>query len=171
MARKKSVRRNISSSKRNRGFGAMPLGLKLVFIILIIGLISSLSNLFSPNDNGYSFLGMYLVGYTGMSLMFIFNVLLAALLVGAMYQRERWAGLYGLYYCIFFVVNGLLGFFNLGKLVQVAYSGIPASDLLKMGSDAAMMSLSWIVSIILIVGIIINLLLAWIFYKSRKYFR
>jgi hypothetical protein len=147
---------------KQKGWSPLPLSLKVIFVILVIGVVSSLFGLISVAQAGFSFLGIYVTGIAGVA-VFGLTVIAAGLLAIAFWNRYSWAGKYGIGYFGFFIANGLLGILNIPRmlaLVGSSFQSVPGAELI--------LYVSGVTSII--VGTVVNVVFLILVYRNKSYF-
>jgi hypothetical protein len=104
--KKKNINQKISSIA---GWNPLPLSLKIFFIILSLGVISSI---FSIGKNWYFLLGFIITGFVSKIILFLLNIAAPIMLLIAMWKRYSWTKRYAFVYLGFFILNNIIGIWN-----------------------------------------------------------
>ena len=139
----------------HKGFSALPLSLKFIFIVMTLGMLSSMFYFSYISENGYPLLWFTLLGMNAIVSLIILNILLTALLLFGMWNRSPWTWEYGIIYFGFFVINGIISFITL-------LNGIDFTPSMHTGI--------WVNIFAILFGTILNLVFLVIMYKKRFYF-
>jgi hypothetical protein len=146
------------------GWKRMPTSFRILFILLIIGFISSLTSLFSIKKYGFPFLGFDIYGTTGVILSFIITTVGILLLIIAIWKRYSWGWNYSLFYIGYMVLNSLLSIISLPNKVTTMISTFPEG----ISYSANMLYFTSLIGIFISVAIYATFFI--ILQKNKKYF-
>lgn len=90
---------------KNEGFGAMPIALKILFVLLSVWAIMTLFALGSASQVGFPLLGYMITGIAGTILMVVLGVVIPLGILFCLWTRNDCALKCGVGYFIFFIVN------------------------------------------------------------------
>ena len=155
---------------KETGWNPLPTSLKVITIFLGIGILSSVYSLFSGSSFGYSLLGFYISGITGLLLIILINILGVLLFLRGIWKRNSWTWKYGISMFSFFIVNGLLSVRTIPQIIK-AINIIPSQQGIPLETVPLIEPLLTVgITIGLIVGTIINIIFLILLYKKRSYF-
>lgn len=151
------------------GWKPMPVIVKIIWIIMIVGASLSLFTLLSVYSQGTDLVGITFYGLTAVNLVFVINLLLPVLLIVGIYKRFKyiWAAV-----VVYFVLIAVDALFSIplidNKVMMLAEQ---QSDSIEEIGEEMFYTIGRAVMLIMIVmGAAFNLAIAIIFYLKRKYF-
>jgi hypothetical protein len=153
---------------RPTGWKPLPIVLKIIWILLLIGAVSSIMGVFSAPKVGFTFLGFDLYGKWAANAMFFSSILLPVLLLIAMMRRFRWTWIYGVGMYVLVIVNGLMSIKTLDKTVEIFMQLLPDFYLELVPDIYSVVYNSAIAGVIL--GALIDVFFLVMFIIKRKYF-
>ncbi|MEN9626211.1 MAG: hypothetical protein RL557_539 [archaeon] len=130
----------------------MPLSLRVIFVVLVLGVISSLWFIPSISLAGYPLVAWTLYGNAALVSFFIFNIILTIVIFVGMWNRAAWTWELGILYFAFFILTNAWTFFDIVR-----------SSLPLVGVYIYSMILNGI-------SVIINVVFLIIMYRQRFYF-
>ncbi|MEK6871303.1 MAG: hypothetical protein AABX16_00195 [Nanoarchaeota archaeon] len=138
-----------------KGFRRLPLSVKIIFVVLTLGMISSFFYINYIAQSGYPLLWITLSGTNAIIALFALNFLCTLLLLFGIWQRAAWTWEYGMLYFGFFALNGII---SAGSLFNTLYF-------------APMQNFEALVNLFAVIfGIILNSIFLIIIYRKRFYF-
>jgi len=144
-----------------KGWKPLPLSLKIIVILLILGSIASVFSIDTISKTGYSLLGFLTYGLTAVIFLILLNILCPIILLIAFWNKYYWAWKFGIVYFGFILLNGLLSLIGVSKKIELFTSQIP----IIFPSRIRIIYISAI-----FLGTLINTIFLIIIYKKRSYF-
>jgi hypothetical protein len=142
---------------------SVPLSLKLVFVIVILGLFASIYTFSLNQILGYSLFGFEFLGVKALLLSLVFDLIGSILILFVIWSSKKWGFWYGISYYSFLILNGVLAIYSFKRRMDEYGAESPISDVLK--------TLFFEFLIAGIFGIGIYILLLVLISRNRKYFR
>lgn len=153
--------------ERQTGWRPLPVVLKILLILLIIGTVVSLFGVFSAHK-GYTLLGRNIYGLWAANSMFFVNLLFPIILIVAMIRRFRWAWIFGFLLHLFGIINTLLSINVIDELVRQMMTAFPPEILDTLPDPHRLIYSSAIAGVLL--GVAIDAFFMLVFLLKRKYF-
>ena len=151
------------------GWKPMPVIIKIVWIIMIVGASLSLFTLISAYSQGTDLVGIAFYGLTAVNLVFVINLLLPVLLIVGIYKRFKfiWAAV-----VVYFVLIAVDALFSIPLIDnKVMLLAEQQSDSIEELGEEMFFTIGRAVMLFMIVmGTAFNIAIAIIFYIKRKYF-
>ena len=151
------------------GWKPMPVIIKIVWIIMIVGASLSLFTLISAYSQGTDLVGITFYGLTAVNLVFVINLLLPVLLIVGIYKRFKfiWAAV-----VVYFVLIAVDALFSIPLIDnKVMLLAEQQSDSIEELGEEMFFTIGRAVMLFMIVmGTAFNIAIAIIFYIKRKYF-
>ena len=151
------------------GWKPMPVIIKIVWIIMIVGASLSLFTLIGVYSQGTDLVGITFYGLTAVNLVFVINLLLPVLLIVGIYKRFKfiWAAV-----VVYFILIAVDALFSIplidNKVMMLAEQ---QSDSIEELGEEMFFTIGRAVMLFMIVmGTAFNIAIAIIFYIKRKYF-
>ena len=169
MASSRSKNRTTGKIVRNKseknavlkdGWKPMPLSIKVLFILYLLGIIFMLFGIGSVEKMGTSFFGANIAGIAGM-LIYVIVLLLNVLLLYAIWRRYYWGWIYGMVLFAFGLIDTIFSLIFINNAVASSIQGSPAPRML----------VTIILVTSLVIGIVLELVLMWLFYRNKDYFK
>ena len=161
---KKEVISEKVQEKRRTGWKPLPISLKVLFVILVIGFFSSIRYVSSIKISGYPLFGINILGISGMAIFILLNFAASLLFLYGMWRREKATAWYGIGYFLFFMVNGLISLTTLRARIPLIKQQFgfefPGMDEFIYNSSV----------IGILIGVVINFIFLALIYANRKYF-
>ena len=164
LALKEAVKEVRKESSRVYGFRPMPVFIKVLFIILIIGLFSSLFYISGISKAGYPVFGLNITGISALLIFIFLNFVVSIVFLIGMWKRYKWTKAFGIIYFLFFIINGLVSLTTLRQRVVLIKQQFPFD---VSGLDNIIYT-STLIGIL--IGVLINIIFLVLFYFNRKYF-
>jgi hypothetical protein len=152
--------------EKTKGFMPMPLSIKIIFVLFLIGMIFSFIALPFISTTGASFLGVTLTGALGVVVL-LFAIVLQLIFIISLWNRYPWAWKYGIAYLVYGLVNSMLSMLSLPAKIEESFAQMAYAQ----GTTEAAKSIATI-SVVggIIFGIVIYSIFAYFIYRHRKYF-
>lgn len=161
-------------AKRKSGFGPLPVSLKIIFILTILGLLLSLLSLvnFSQMPPSGVVFGMWFSQDVVILNLLIFSLALPALFAFGIFKRKEWAWKLGLLLYAIGIISSVLAFPMAEQVLRVSLEQAAASNpqLTPAVIEQAMGLQLVITQAAMIAGIILTLVFAFFVWKHRNYF-
>ena len=157
------MKKEIKENKLVLNWLSIPLSLKLVFIIVLVGLGSSTYLLSLTYNGGYSFFGFDFLGVKALLLSLVIDIFGSIAVLVSIWFAKKWGFGYTLGYFGFLILNGILSVIALKQRIDAfgdQFGGVPAVH------KALFME----VIISGIVGFSIYLLILILITRNKKYF-
>lgn len=154
--------------EHHSGWKPLPVILKVIWIILLIGVVFSVPAVFSARTSGYPIFGLNVFGYWAAVLMFLVNLLLPVWLIIAMLKRYSWTWIYAVAFYLFIIINELMGIGALDQFVQVVLSELPEMYFDMIPDIQPLVWYSALAGIIM--GALVDVFFMLMFIIKRKYF-
>lgn len=154
--------------ERKHGWKPLPVILKIIWILLLIGAFFSLFSVFTAPQSGYSLFGQTIYGLWAANSMFIVNILLPVVLLIAMFNRYRWTWIYGAVLYLLLIINESFIFKGMDATINQIMSQFPEEYFELVPNMPQIMKLSFIVGTI--IGLLIDVFFMVMFIMKRKYF-
>jgi len=153
--------------EKTKGFKPMPLSIKIIFVLFVMGLVMSFFLLPFITTTGVSFFGMVLTGAPGV-IALMFAIALQLIFIISFWNRYPWAWKYGLAFMAYSVVSSILSMLTIPSKIEESFASlayVPGTT--EAAKSIATMSATFgIVFSIVIYGIF-----AYFMYRHRAYFR
>lgn len=109
----------------NYGWRLLPFSLKILFVWLAVDVLLSLFIFAALGGSSYQLLGLSLSGAWALLATSILNIISALVFLVCLYHRYSWTWIYGIFYFLFFIINGGISLFvypniNYDVLVGIA---------------------------------------------------
>jgi hypothetical protein len=154
--------------ERSHGWKPMPVILKVIWILLLLGAVLSIVSVFTASKEGFVILGKTIYGLWAANSMFALNILAPVILVIAMYKRYRWAWIWGVMLYLFIIVNEVMMLGHVREMVEPILAEFP-DELFELVPDMyQLVYMSAMAGIVL--GLLIDLFIMIVFIVKRKYF-
>ncbi|MCX6774868.1 MAG: hypothetical protein NTY99_02135 [DPANN group archaeon] len=152
--------------EKTKGFMPMPLSMKILFVLFLIGLIMSFFLLPTILTTGVSFFGMILTGVPGI-IALLFVIALQLIFIISLWNRYPWAWKYGLAFMLYSVVNSILSMLTVPAKIEESFAQLAYIQ----GTTEAAKSVAVISAVAgTIFSIVIYSIFAYFIYRHRKYF-
>ena len=168
------------------GWQPLPSSLKVLFVVMIIGLVLNLGlprivnidgmirivytggMIGAAYKGGMILFSFMIFGYGAVILAFIINIMLTLVFLDGLWKRWSWAGKYGMGFFGFLALNSAFGFINLqGNIEKVLSRTVLQPNVSpEQMLSGALLSMQ----LLLISGIVLNLFFFYLVYRARKYF-
>jgi len=142
---------------------SLPLSLKLVFVVVLLGLFASIYTFSFNAVGGYSLFGFEFLGVNALLLSLVFDLICSILVLFVIWSAKKWGFWYGLGYYGFLILNAVLALYSFKRRMDEYGADSPISDVLK--------TLFFKFLIAGLFGIGIYILLLVLIAKNKKYFR
>jgi hypothetical protein len=107
------------------GWKPMPVILKVIWVMLLIGAIFSIFSVIGAFDAGFDLPGIHLERMMAVNVAFVMNMVLPVLLLIAMFRRHRGTVAFAVIYFLFFVVNSLFVLQQIDAKIEMVLSQMP----------------------------------------------
>jgi|WetSurMetagenome_2_1015567.scaffolds.fasta_scaffold178867_2 drug/metabolite transporter (DMT)-like permease len=154
--------------EHQHGWKPMPVLLKIIWILLLIGAFFALFSVFTAPKSGYQFFGTTVYGLWAANSMFIVNILIPVILLIAMFKRYKWTWILGMIVYAFMIINEGFTFMDIDNTVNQLMVSFPEEFMDKVPDLQQIFYLSVVAGIIL--GLLIDLFFLIVFIIKRKYF-
>jgi hypothetical protein len=153
--------------EKTKGFMPMPLSMKIIFVLFVMGLVISFFLLPFITTTGVSFFGMVLTGAPGV-IALMFAITLQLIFIISFWNRYPWAWKYGLAFMAYSVTSAVLGMLKIPSQIEESFASLAyVQGTTEAAKTIATMSATFgIVFSIVIYGIF-----AYFIYRHRAYFR
>lgn len=154
--------------ERTMGWKPLPLVLKIIWVLQLLGVTFSISAVFSAASVGFTIFGITVYGLWAANLMFLFNLVLPVVLLTAMWRRLHWTWIFGLGLYVLTLINELFIFHDFGQTVLLISEGLPESYR-SLPGFLGLVEGSLTVGVIL--GAALDIFFGVMFIVKRSYFR
>lgn len=151
-----------------KGWAPLPVMLKIIWILLLIGVVFSIPALFTASAAGYTLFGKTVYGLWAANLMFLVNLLLPIFLIIAMMKRYTWTWIYGVGLYLVMIANELLMLSTISEVVSVVLNELPEEYFDILPNIPEIVHASVVAGIIF--GALTDLFFLLVFVLTRKYF-
>ena len=97
-----------------KGWKAIPLLLKIIFILSVLWIIGSVMQLSLRYKTGLPFFGVFVHGIAASLIVFVLDILGPVLFLFALWNRKAWGVLVAVLYLGIFILNSIVAFFTVG---------------------------------------------------------
>ena len=150
---------------RKKAWKPLPIQLKVLFILIIMGVFSTLFSTGSITQIGYPLLGFYIYGIWGLILLTIINGVGSIVLLYGLWNRLGWTWKYGAAYFAFFILNSLLSLISIPKRIELLSPQFSEVAAMTTPAMYAGIAIGTIFAVVLYVIFLI------IIYKNKAYFK
>ncbi len=152
---------------KTKGFMPMPLSIKIIFVLFVMGLVLSFFMILFISTTGVSFLGMVLTGAPGI-LALSFAIALQVIFIISFWNRYPWAWKYGLAFMAYSMTSSILSMLMVPSKIEESFASLAyVQGTTEAAKSIATMSATFgIVFSIVIYGIF-----AYFMYRHRAYFK
>jgi len=154
--------------ERHTGWKPLPILLKIIWVLLLVGVVFSIPALFTAPAAGYSLFGYNVFGLWAANLMFLVNVIMPVLLIIAMMKRYSWTWIYGCGLYLFMILNELFMLKGLDQMVDLILAGLPEEYFEIVPDIRGLVYGSAIAGVI--IGVLADVFFMLMFFIKRNYF-
>jgi hypothetical protein len=154
--------------ERPTGWKSLPVILKIIWILLLLGAAFSILGVFTASKEGFMVMGRNMYGLWAANTMFAVNILAPVILLVAMIKRYFWTWIWGVILYVFIIVNEFFMFGNIRDTVEKVISQLPEQyfemvpDIYSIGYYSVILGM--------VFGIMTDLFFLIVFIVKRKYF-
>jgi hypothetical protein len=153
------------------GWKPMPVILKIIWILTLVGAVLSILVIFSVYNSGFEIMGFTVYGLWAVNMQFFLELAIPVLILVAMIKRWKWAWILGAGYFLFFAVNAIAGINELDLKLNMALAEMPElPEVPGMDEERMHSLLYWSAVTGLILGAVVDLLCMLAFILKRNYF-
>jgi len=143
------------------GWKPMPTSMKVLFVLVIIGILGGVNQMLS---SGISSPDFYSKDSLVLIFISVFSLLADIIFLVALWKRHKWTAKYGMIYFIFIIAAIILVMVSINEITDTIYS----SGQLTSPEEAQIFSIMMIIGLSL--GIAFCLLFIILIWRARKYF-
>lgn len=153
------------------GWKPMPVLLKIIWVLTLLGALLTLLVIFSVYNSGLEIFGVQVYGMTAVNIEFFLDIVFPVILLVAMIKRSWWAWILGLIYYAFCTVNHVFGLVDFRQKLDMTLSEMQHLPQIQgMSDDDIYRLIYWSAFAGVLFNLVFNAAVAVIFFIKRKYF-